>query len=302
MLADLALQMVLVVLGLALLFNPDVLTDPAQIASTPPADDLVFAFTLAIIAFAGLDASSGLAGQVAVSREGLKRLIAVRIPAAIMPYVGVALVASSVLPQKAGQEQTVEAPMLAIVDAFEQEWLRDPLRYLRRGLGVRGPRGRLQRRHARGFRTRDEAAELAERGDGVLLPHHHPPLHDRDLRGAEERPWPRARRASGRPKGARWGGEGDPLEPRAAAAISRRRAASGGGAWRAAAQARPVRRPATAGTPASAKRAAAASSSSSGRVAATMTGTGLAWAPSTMPSSTACQLSPSAPSRPGGWS
>jgi APA family basic amino acid/polyamine antiporter len=129
-LADLALQMVLVVLGMALLFNPDVLTHPAQIASVPPARDLLFAFTLAIIAFAGLDASSGLAGQVAVSRKGLKRLIAVRIPAAIIPYVGVALVASSVLPQRAGQEETIEAPVLAIVNSFEQEWLREPLRYV----------------------------------------------------------------------------------------------------------------------------------------------------------------------------
>ena len=37
--ADLALQLLLVVLGLALLFEPDVLTDPAQIAGTPDAED-----------------------------------------------------------------------------------------------------------------------------------------------------------------------------------------------------------------------------------------------------------------------
>ena len=53
-----------------------------------------------------------------------------RVPAAIVPYVGIGLVASSVLPAKAGQEQTVEAPMVAIVDAFDQAWLREPLRYL----------------------------------------------------------------------------------------------------------------------------------------------------------------------------
>jgi APA family basic amino acid/polyamine antiporter len=129
-LADLALQLLIVALGLALLFNPEVLTHPAEFAGTPPADDLMFAFTLAIIAFAGLDASSGLAGQVAVSRRGLKRLIAVRIPAAIVPYVGIGLVASSVLPAKTGSEETVEAPMLALVASFDQAWLREPLRYL----------------------------------------------------------------------------------------------------------------------------------------------------------------------------
>src|SRR3954467_6427044 len=128
-LADLVLQLLLVALGLALLFEPDVLTHPARFAGTPPAKDLLFAFTLAIIAFAGLDASSGLAGEVAVSRRGLKRLIAVRIPAAIVPYVGIGLVASSVLPARSGSEQTVEAPMLALLHAFQQDWLREPLRY-----------------------------------------------------------------------------------------------------------------------------------------------------------------------------
>ena len=37
--ADLALQLLLVVLGLALLFEPDVLTDPAAIAGTPGTED-----------------------------------------------------------------------------------------------------------------------------------------------------------------------------------------------------------------------------------------------------------------------
>ena len=147
-LADLALQLLIVALGLALLFDPEVLTDPAQFGGAPRASDLLFAFTLAIIAFAGLDASSGLAGQVAVSRRGLKRLIAVRVPAAIVPYVGIGLVASTVLPASAGQEQTVEAPMLALVESFDQAWLREPAALPRRRLGDRGARRGRQRRHA----------------------------------------------------------------------------------------------------------------------------------------------------------
>ena len=96
--ADLAVQLLIVVLGLALLFEPDVLTDPASLAGTPDAEDLLFAFTIAIAAFSGLDASSALAGEVAVSRRGLQRLFAVRVPAAAVPYVGIGLVASSTLP------------------------------------------------------------------------------------------------------------------------------------------------------------------------------------------------------------
>ena len=125
--ADLAVQLLVVVLGLALLFDPDVLTDPAAIAGSPDTEDVLFAFTIAIAAFSGLDASSALAGEVAVSRRGLKRLFAVRTAAAV-PLLGIALVASSVLPQAGARWH--EAPMLGIASAFDEAWLREPLRYV----------------------------------------------------------------------------------------------------------------------------------------------------------------------------
>ncbi len=124
---DLILQVLVVGLGLALLFDPDVLTHPAKVAGTPSLRDVVFAFPLVLVAFSGIDASSGLAGQVAIGRKGLKRLIGVRLVAAMVPYVGIALVASSVLPQT-GQTY-VEAPLIGVADAFESG-LRQPLRYV----------------------------------------------------------------------------------------------------------------------------------------------------------------------------
>ena len=128
-LGDLALQLLIVGFGLALLFQPEVLTDPAALFGSPSAEDLLFAFPLVLVAFSGLDASSGLAGQVAIGRRGLRRLIAVRMLAAIVPYVGIALVASSTLPgQPSGR--WIEAPMLGVVSSFEPDWLREPLRYL----------------------------------------------------------------------------------------------------------------------------------------------------------------------------
>ena len=56
--------------------------------------DLIFAFTLTLVTFAGVDASSGLAGEVAVGRKGLKRLMTARM-LAFIPYVGISLVASA---------------------------------------------------------------------------------------------------------------------------------------------------------------------------------------------------------------
>ena len=72
-LGDLVLQVLLVLLGLALLFEPDVLLHPAEVAGSPSAEDLVFAFPLVLVAFSGIDASSGLAGQVKIGRASGRR-------------------------------------------------------------------------------------------------------------------------------------------------------------------------------------------------------------------------------------
>ena len=121
-LGDLVLQTTIVILGLALLLNPDVLTDPASVAGTPSTSDMIFAFTLTLVTFAGVDASSGLAGEVKVGRKGLKRLVTARL-LAFIPYVGIALVAVSVLPVdtglREGEEDYVDAPMLGVAAGFE---------------------------------------------------------------------------------------------------------------------------------------------------------------------------------------
>jgi APA family basic amino acid/polyamine antiporter len=125
---DLVVQLLVVAFGLALLFQPEVLSDPASIAGSPSLEDVVFAFPLVLVAFSGIDASSGLAGQVAIGRRGLRRLIGVRLIAAMVPYLGIALVASAALPPAGGR--FVEAPLLGVADAFDQGWLREPAKYV----------------------------------------------------------------------------------------------------------------------------------------------------------------------------
>ncbi len=160
-LGDLVLQLLIVAFGLIYIFDPDVLSSPSSIGGTPSMKDLVFAFPLVLVAFSGLDASSGLAGQVAIGRQGLRRLIGVRLLAALVPYVGIAMVASTALPDEPSQSW-VEAPMLGVVDDFTQSWLHDPLRYLVGDLGLRDPVRRLQRLDARRVAAR-------------LLARHQPP-------------------------------------------------------------------------------------------------------------------------------
>jgi APA family basic amino acid/polyamine antiporter len=128
-LGDLALQLLIVIFGFVFLVQPEVFSDPATVAGTPSLENLLFAFPIVLVAFSGLDASSGLAGQVAIGRRGLRRLIAVRMLAAIVPYVGIAIVASIALPNDPGRSW-IEAPMLGVAAEFSQGWLREPLRYL----------------------------------------------------------------------------------------------------------------------------------------------------------------------------
>ena len=170
---DLVLQTTIVILGLAIIFNPDVLTDPASLGGTPSTEDLVFAFTLTLVTFAGVDASSGLAGEVAVGRKGLKRLMTARM-LAFIPYVGISLVAISALPLEdlrgGGADDYVDAPMLGVAAAFDPAWLADISARADRHLGVRDPRDRLQRgdaRACRGWATRSPSTARSRRRSGA---------------------------------------------------------------------------------------------------------------------------------------
>ena len=72
------------------------------------------------MAFSGIDASSGLAGQVAIGRARPQRLIACALLAALVPYVGIALVASArCLTAARRPDDWVEAPMLGVAAAFD---------------------------------------------------------------------------------------------------------------------------------------------------------------------------------------
>ena len=157
-LGDLALQLLIVAFGLIFLFTPEVLTDPGSIAGTPSMADMMFAFPLVLVAFSGLDASSGLAGQVAIGRRGLRRLIAVRMLAAIVPYVGIALVASATLPvERLGRRRPGRLDRGP--DAGHRRRLLAGV--AARGAAVRG--GRVRRGHPRGGLQRGHARRLAAR-------------------------------------------------------------------------------------------------------------------------------------------
>jgi basic amino acid/polyamine antiporter, APA family len=132
-LADIALQVLIIVLGLIQFFDIHELLDPIDLGRTPHWDDVIFAVGIATVVFTGLESASGLAGEVAVGRAGLKRLIASVSATIMVVYVGIATVALMALPVRGNatslSRNFLEAPMLGIAESFPEHWLRDTLKY-----------------------------------------------------------------------------------------------------------------------------------------------------------------------------
>jgi APA family basic amino acid/polyamine antiporter len=133
-LADIGIQVVLIALGFARFFDLHALIDPIHLGTTPHWDDVIFAGGVAVVVFTGLESAAGLAGEVAVGRAGLKRLIASASATIMVVYVGIATLALMALPVRGNQTSLsrnfLEAPMLGIAASFPEHWLRDTMKYI----------------------------------------------------------------------------------------------------------------------------------------------------------------------------
>ncbi|HWI22865.1 MAG TPA: universal stress protein [Baekduia sp.] len=131
--ADVALQGVLIVLGLIYFFDADVLTQSIDFGTTPGWSDTIFALGVATVVFTGLESASGLAGEVEVRAAGLRRLITSVTVSVMAVYTGIAVVALTAQPVTGGRTELshryLEAPVLGITAAFDTQWLADGLSY-----------------------------------------------------------------------------------------------------------------------------------------------------------------------------
>ena len=131
-LADIAVQLLIIVLGLVLLLDGGAIVDSISLGSSPAWDDTIYALTIATIAFTGLEAAASLAGETSTTRTGLRQLVGPGVATILIVYVGIAVVGVSALPIDGGAgafgTRDVEAPLLSVADAFSQNWLADALR------------------------------------------------------------------------------------------------------------------------------------------------------------------------------
>jgi len=132
-LVDIALQLLIIVFGVTLVVDLDGLLNSIELGTSPEWKDVMFALTVSTVAFTSLESASGLAGEVAVSQRGLKRLVVSATASVLVIYVGISLVAVAALPVTPGAGpltgEALDAPVIAIVQRFEPVWLSDVFVY-----------------------------------------------------------------------------------------------------------------------------------------------------------------------------
>ena len=127
-----------VVVGAATIWDWSAIGDGFESGSQPEWDDFGFAAVIAGLALTGLEAASGVAGEIRPNRKQMSRVIGVSSATAFLILIGVSVVALMALPVEGGEtllgEEFHEAPLLGVVGAYEQ--FDDVLRYVVGGVAA----------------------------------------------------------------------------------------------------------------------------------------------------------------------
>jgi len=137
-LADLGLQLAVIVVGVLVVMHPDRLTAQLDLFTDPSFKDIVYAAVVAMLAYAGIEAASDLAPEIDVSREDLKRVAGVGAIGVPLVYAGMAAIALMAVPVVGGPDgphtalggEFVEEPVLGVVSAFEPAWVATTMEWL----------------------------------------------------------------------------------------------------------------------------------------------------------------------------
>jgi len=117
-LVDLATQMLLVILGLALLFSPHALAQGTSLGSNPSWHSIAFALPLAMLAYTGLETVANLSEEVRRPGRDLPRSVFSAIGLVVIFYAAIAVVGLSAFPAEHGTQlgsTWARAPLMGIV-------------------------------------------------------------------------------------------------------------------------------------------------------------------------------------------
>ena len=135
--ADLLLQVLLVLVGAIVVWDPSALTSSLDAFGAPSLESLATALVISMVAVAGIEASSDLAPDLAWRRADLRHVL--RAGTLVVPfiYVGMSFVALMALPVVAGPDGPTTAlattfedsPVLGVTTAFEPAILADVFKW-----------------------------------------------------------------------------------------------------------------------------------------------------------------------------
>ncbi|MGN6430237.1 MAG: amino acid permease [Gaiellaceae bacterium] len=117
-LVDLVTQLLLVVLGFALLFSPHALTKGTSLGTNPSWHSIIFAVPLAMLAYTGLETVANLSEEVRRPGRDLPRSLFSAIGLVVVLYAAIAVVGLSAFPGENGTAlggSWVKAPLMGIV-------------------------------------------------------------------------------------------------------------------------------------------------------------------------------------------
>jgi APA family basic amino acid/polyamine antiporter len=117
-LVDLATQMLLVILGLALVFSPHALAHGTSLGSNPSWHSIAFALPLAMLAYTGLETVANLSEEVRRPGRDLPRSLFTAIGLVVVLYAAIAVVGLSAFPAQNGTQlgsTWARAPLMGIV-------------------------------------------------------------------------------------------------------------------------------------------------------------------------------------------
>ncbi len=122
---DLAVQAMLVILGFALLYSTDTLTDGLAFSTGQGWEDLAFALPLAMLAYTGLETVANLAEETREPGRALPRSLFSAIGLVVIATVLISIVGITAFPAEDGStalgDEWLEAPIVGIVTAFDGE-------------------------------------------------------------------------------------------------------------------------------------------------------------------------------------
>jgi APA family basic amino acid/polyamine antiporter len=121
-LLNLVLSVAVMAVGFATMFDLGKVFDTIDLGTAPRWQDLLFASVIATVACTGIEAASGLAGELKVGRRGLRRVAVSGAGSVFLLLVGMSLLALMAVPVHGSAtalgSRFEEAPVLGVVSSF----------------------------------------------------------------------------------------------------------------------------------------------------------------------------------------